>query len=180
VAVTRFGLEGYGVRRAGTFSAKTGATHPVGIITRLALDGYGARRAGTFSGKTPESTGPVVGITGGGRISGGYFSRKRWHELIGELRGEARAEKRVRKKKALVNTAAALNEALDAIDLQIQTAETNRQLHAMEAAIQAAIGAHSVADTIRLTKAAIAHVENIKLVQQLEDDDEAIAILLMN
>jgi hypothetical protein len=55
MAVTRFGLEGYGVRPAGSFSGKTVgaiATHPVGVITRLGLDGYGVRRAGTFGGKT--------------------------------------------------------------------------------------------------------------------------------
>lgn len=54
---TRFGLEGYGVRRAGSFAGKTpgvaGGPHPVGIITRLGLEGYGVRRAGSFAGRVP-------------------------------------------------------------------------------------------------------------------------------
>jgi hypothetical protein len=56
VAVTRFGLEGYGVRRAGSFAGKSAApTHPVGRLTRFGLEGYGVRRAGSFAGKTEAS-----------------------------------------------------------------------------------------------------------------------------
>lgn len=52
-AKTRLGLEGYGVRRAGSFADKTAATtHPVGRLTRFGLEGYGVRRAGSFAGKT--------------------------------------------------------------------------------------------------------------------------------
>lgn len=58
-AVTRFGLEGYGVRRVGSFADKTpgdtGGPHPVGIITRFGLEGYGVRRAGAFDGKTAST-----------------------------------------------------------------------------------------------------------------------------
>ena len=55
--VTRFGLEGYGVRRAGSFSGKTlEGSHPVGKITRFGLEGYGVRRAGSFS-----RSGTIVG-----------------------------------------------------------------------------------------------------------------------
>ena len=54
-ARTRFGLEGYGVRRSGSFAGKTPGLgqHPVSILTRLSSDGYGARRyaAGAFAGK---------------------------------------------------------------------------------------------------------------------------------
>lgn len=51
MAYTRFGLEGYGVRRAGSFSGKvlTDYSHPV---TRFGLEGYGVRRAGSFANKT--------------------------------------------------------------------------------------------------------------------------------
>lgn len=35
--------------------------HPVAKITRLSLDGYGARRAGSFSGKTPHIVVPPSG-----------------------------------------------------------------------------------------------------------------------
>jgi hypothetical protein len=52
-AVTRFGLEGYGVRRAGSFSGKPAAG--LGPITRFGLEGYGVRRAGSFSGKPPST-----------------------------------------------------------------------------------------------------------------------------
>lgn len=63
--VTRFGLEGYGVRRAGSFSGKPLATdgpHPVGIITRFGLEGYGVRRVGSFAGKT-DSGGATPAVT---------------------------------------------------------------------------------------------------------------------
>lgn len=58
MATTRFGLDGYGVRPAGSFAAKTPASsHPVARLTRLSLDGYGARRAGSFAGKTAAAGG---------------------------------------------------------------------------------------------------------------------------
>lgn len=63
---TRFGLEGYGVRRIISFSGKTptvSSSHPVGIITRFGLEGYGVRRAGSFAGKT--ASGPLAGDNGG-------------------------------------------------------------------------------------------------------------------
>ena len=56
---TRFGLEGYGVRRAGSFAGKTESApgRTVGIITRFGLEGYGVRRAGSFAGKTEAESG---------------------------------------------------------------------------------------------------------------------------
>ncbi len=51
-AKTRFGLEGYGVRPAGSFASKTIQAHPVARITRLGMEGYGVRRAGSFAGKS--------------------------------------------------------------------------------------------------------------------------------
>ncbi len=64
VPTTRFGLEGYGVRRAGSFGGKAGLDgHPVSQITRFGLEGYGVRRAGSFAGKQAAGTGPhPVGI----------------------------------------------------------------------------------------------------------------------
>jgi hypothetical protein len=82
VPVTRFGLEGYGVRRAGDFSGKTQAPtsgpHPVGVITRFALDGYGARRAGDFSNKTAT----VVVVAPPEPSHGGFGHRKRKRYLL--------------------------------------------------------------------------------------------------
>ena len=60
---TRFGLEGYGVRRVGSFAGKTTflfGPHPVSIITRFGLDAYGVRRAGSFTGKTTEVISAVL------------------------------------------------------------------------------------------------------------------------
>lgn len=45
---TRFGLEGYGTRRAGPFSGRAPRAG-VGKLTRFGLEGYGARRAGAFA-----------------------------------------------------------------------------------------------------------------------------------
>lgn len=61
--ITRLGLDGYGVRRVGTFAGKTpdfGSSHPVGKIAKLSLDGYGARRNGFFGGKTPSDAGVIA------------------------------------------------------------------------------------------------------------------------
>lgn len=63
---TRFGLEGVGVRRAGSFAGKTAVfsgPHPVVILTRLSADGYGARRykADAFAGKTADAGGKDSG-----------------------------------------------------------------------------------------------------------------------
>jgi hypothetical protein len=96
MAVTRLGLEGYGVRRAGSFAGKAAASsHTVGILTRLALDGYGARRASSFAGKTPD-TGPVTppdtSQVVGGWITGGNFSRGRWRKFLEEIEAERRAK----------------------------------------------------------------------------------------
>lgn len=78
--VTRFGLEGYGVRRAGSFSGKTpdagSGPHPVGILTRFGLEGYGVRRAGDFSGKTSTEA-PPPPPTGQGGASGGWRERRK-------------------------------------------------------------------------------------------------------
>lgn len=67
MAITRLSLDGYGARRAGSFSGKTpgapSGPHPVGEITRLSLDGYGAKRTGSFSGRAGSSSGPhPVGV----------------------------------------------------------------------------------------------------------------------
>jgi len=183
VAVTRLGFDGYGVRRAGSFSAKAGETHPVGIITRLSLDGYGARRAGTFSGKTPEATGPVIGVTGGDRISGGYFSRKRWHEIIGAHRAALRAAEvtRSKKKKAALEKAAQL--AKRALDLaehaEVSALKTDIENLALN--LDAASSAVRVADSLKRAKFAqeIAR-ELIAAIERFEDEEEAIALLLMN
>jgi hypothetical protein len=48
--VSRFGLEGYGVRRAGSFDGKP-APNYTGPVTRLGACGFGAQRAGSFAGK---------------------------------------------------------------------------------------------------------------------------------
>lgn len=87
VAVTRLGLDGYGVRRAGSFAGKTAAgagAHPVGVIARLGLDGYGVRRAGDFSGKTAAGGGgahPVGIIT---RLSLDGYGVKRAGDFTGK------------------------------------------------------------------------------------------------
>lgn len=63
MATTRLGLNGFSVRRTGSFAGKAagGGTHPVGLITRLGLNGFMVRRAGDFTGKTPnEIIGPPV------------------------------------------------------------------------------------------------------------------------
>jgi hypothetical protein len=50
---TRTGLEGYGVKRAGSFANKVlpGGPHLVGKLTRVGVEGYGVKRAGLFTGK---------------------------------------------------------------------------------------------------------------------------------
>src|SRR4051812_44222211 len=92
-AKTRFGLEGYGVRRAGSFASKTqtasvGGPHPVGKITRLGFEGYGVKRAGSFSGKTTDNSNvvviefpPTISMRSGFRVSPSQLTRE-WTGLM--------------------------------------------------------------------------------------------------
>lgn len=76
-ARTRLGLDGYGVRRTGSFSGKTpesGGGHPVARITQPQLGGWGGKRYGSFAGRS-GGTHPVARIT---RMSldGGYGTKR--------------------------------------------------------------------------------------------------------
>ena len=74
--ITRLSLDGYGARRAGSFTGKDGTPPPstVGRITRLSLDGYGAKRAGSFAGRVEIIVPPPAATGGGG-----------WHRHIATL-----------------------------------------------------------------------------------------------
>lgn len=60
MAVTRLGLDGYGVRRAGSFAGKTAEAR---AITRFGLEGFGVRRYSrfAFANKTADTSVAATG-----------------------------------------------------------------------------------------------------------------------
>lgn len=74
MATTRFGLEGYGVRRT-SFSPKPAAgTSSTGPITRFGLEGYGVRRT-TFAPKPASSGGGTDALFESQPIINSYLGR---------------------------------------------------------------------------------------------------------
>jgi hypothetical protein len=116
VPVTRFGLEGYGVRRVGSFSNKTpdagAGPHPVGVLTRFGLEGYGVRRAGNFGSKTVGAVTPTPTPTQAGG-AGGLITFLAWKSPTEAEVEKVRLELRLRKE----------HEKLKKIEKKIATVE---------------------------------------------------------
>ncbi len=148
--VTRFGLEGYGVRRAGSFSGKTpdsgAGPHPVGILTRFGLEGYGVRRAGDFSGKTSTEAPPPPPTGQGGAGSGadsqvdwrwyeGQELRPNWYEYpqeVKRLRAQiARAKKRKKKLERSLSFARGADDLQQRLDAVAKLEERLQRLLAL-------------------------------------------------
>jgi hypothetical protein len=66
VSITRLSVDGYGSRRAGSFSGREEAARPdFQTLTRLSVDGYGVQRNSSFSGRGEAEH----NITGAGGIA---------------------------------------------------------------------------------------------------------------
>ncbi len=210
--VTRFGLEGYGVRRAGSFAGKTpegGGPHPVGVITRFGLEGYGVRRAGSFAGRAQQATGTLsvtegadtaaisgnvliqgtlsategadsASFTGvsirepsvGSSISGGTFSRGRWRAMRDAQDAHRKLTESKRKKKKKRLSAAAIEEAGEAIE----AAKLIGEYPHIGAALNELTGQLEAVNS----EAVIATAQLIKQLVAEQEDEEDIEFLLMH
>jgi hypothetical protein len=187
-AKTRLGEEGYGVRRVGSFAGKTdsgpvGGPHPVGVITRLALDGYGVRRYSSFAGKTlsdqPVTTTRVVGGFFGRQYReygprdprSKYLTKKRWEELLEEVRLEEGFKAPTKAKKAITAIAEAERAAVGlAEDLFEPEAEQ------LARTLVAAERAKTAVETFRRVNDALRQIAEIQA--RIEEDDEDDVLML--
>lgn len=178
--ITRFGLEGFGVRRAGSFADKGFQGHPVGKITRLGPDGYGVKRCGSFANKAAGVTPPQSDHTGSG-ITGGWFSRKKWHDLKDLLEAQRRVEELAEEKSGKEATALdqAAGRAAQALELihQARLDELNKFAR-MQSLLEAAAQAETMAARIRAANQAA--VVATRIIRDLEEEEEAIAFFLLN
>jgi ribosomal protein L15 len=110
------------------------------------------------------------------------FSRKYWEELVAAEAAARRAEERVlqlrseEKKAALESAAQAAKEAIEAADRAEIEVEEVAQL---AAALNAATKARKTADTIVLSDHVIAITRAFQFAVEMEDEEEAIALLLL-
>jgi hypothetical protein len=130
----------------------------------------------------PVDTGSV-----GSSMSGGYFSRKKWHTLIGEIQAErdaARAIKNATQRKAVVPAGVLADQALKAARDAEESAQVASDLRAMTNALQAAAGAKSLSQAIaqanEAKEFARSAIAAMIAYQDFEDEEEAIALLLMH
>jgi hypothetical protein len=178
VPVTRFGLEGYGVRRVGDFSNKTpdagAGPHPVGVLTRFGLEGYGVRRAGDFSSKTVGAIPPPPPVvqTGG---AGGLITFLAWKSPTEAEVEKVRLELRLRKE----------HEKLKKIEKKIATVEKKVATRTVPDGVLANLGSlrERVAELrrdIEITTVDLWAVKDFLGYLRFDDDDEEdIEVLLL-
>lgn len=122
---------------------------------------------------------PQTGATGGDRIVGGTFTRKKWREFK-----EAEAAKRALEEKALelnsdkprkkiISAVRVVEEAID-----LASMEEAANLAKLTAALEAAVGAKRIADTIKQAETAKRYAKAI--IEEIEDEEDSIALLLMH
>jgi hypothetical protein len=126
-------------------------------------------------GAPPPPPPPPVGIDAGSSISGGYFSRGRWHALIGEQieRAEEKARRLKHKKQseALLAAAQAAEEFLESLP-----PEADAGAEALAQTLQAAVNSKEANASIE--QLGMVRREAIRL-KQILDDDEDLAILML-
>lgn len=141
------------------------------------------------TGITPPPPAPDQGSPGGG-ISGGYFSRKRWHEVVGELEAEraAIALKAIRQadqRRAVARAAKVAAAAIEAAREAQESPGVATELRAMNRALEAAAGAKSLRVALERTDAATEFARQavaamIAWQDDEDDEDEAITMLLLS
>ena len=122
----------------------------------------------------------------GGRIVGGQFKRGQWRAIEDAKRATKEAEERAKKlkrKRAREAAEQAAREARAAIEAsrlaQDQDFAAAEQFRAMTAALQALAGAQTITQQMQEANSAMAHARAIQEQIAANDDDEAIAILLL-
>lgn len=123
---------------------------------------------------------PAVGGDAGGSISGGYFSRKKWHALIGELAKEAheRADQ-LKRKKERETVAVAIRASLKAAEDADVFGVGAEPMAAIAATLEAATRATKTAEVLAHVRAIHRHVAELKRQIDENDDEEAEAVELL-
>ena len=130
-----------------------------------------------FGFKVQGSSGAVApGVSVGGSISGGTFSKGRWREIVGQLEAAERARqelldraseiKQAKAKKALQAAAKVAQEAIEEVGRQF---ELERLTSAMQSAAEARKLADVVVESARVKQIAL---ELIAWAEQDEEDTE--------
>ena len=141
-----------------------------------------------FGFKVQGSSGAVApGVSVGGSISGGTFSKGRWREIVGQLEAAERARqelldraseiKQAKAKKALQAAAKVAQEAIEEVGRQF---ELERLTSAMQSAAEARKLADVVVEAARVKQIAvelIAWAEEARLIAE-EDEEETEWLLL--
>lgn len=147
---------------------------------------WGTSWATSWNGSTPAP--PADHPSSGGTISGGYFSRKKWYALIGEIeaeRAQARTIRNAAQRKAVAPAVLLAAKALKAAREAEEDAQVAADLRAMNAALQGAAGAKSLSIAIAQANEAQAFARSamaamIAWQEDEDDEDESIAMLLLS
>lgn len=148
------------------------SVHPVaGAYT---LGGRAQTLTANIAGAQP------AGTDAGGTITGGYFSRKKWHALIGELAKEAheRADQ-LKRKKERETVAVAIRASLKAAQDADVFGVGAEPMAAIAATLEAATRATKTAEVLAHVRAIHRHVAELKRQIDENDDEEAEAVELL-
>lgn len=173
--VSVLGPGGYSRPPYGSFAGKptsTSGPKGTGDFTVLGPSGLPRPPYAGFGGKTAA---PVnVGIDAGSSISGGYFSRKRWHAIVAAREAEKRALK-AKNRKVARQAAEAIHEAREHAEA---AAESERIDTALQGLVATATQTTTTAGTLRQLREIADHIARLRY--ELEDDDEAVTLLLLH
>ncbi len=132
--------------------------------------------APTITTTEPVQTSPDIG----GRIVGGTFSRGRWRNLINARNAQrlaeerAETEKRRKKREALARAA-----KIAAAAIEVATPDVSAALVRLTHALEAAVGAKTVAETITQSRAAVESAKAIlRQIEEDQEEEEAIVLLM--
>lgn len=126
-----------------------------------------------------------VGLPGGGGagilISGSSFTRKRFQEIVAAREARAALERKAQqatgeRQDALTQAARAAEQAISSIEAQ-ETETRKAELAKLTSMMEAASSASKVVRSIQLANAACAYA---KRMTDADDEDEAMALLLLH
>lgn len=159
---------------------------PFSNAVSLGADNSGEGNNWTLqNGPTQSTDYPFVppvstGVDAGSSISGGTFSRGRWHALLATIEAEREAERKARQAKESKRKRRLAWQAAEILREAKEHAEKAAESDRIDAAIaEMAERAKSATLTADLVKELRGHVDRIAaLHREMEDEDEATALLL--
>jgi hypothetical protein len=120
----------------------------------------------------------------GSSITGGYFSKKKWHVVIGEIRAERKAlldanlaKRRRKQQEALEAAAARTREAL--LEAEVTANEAHQEAGRLLAALRAT-GAAKAQDLPHRAREAENAAEALLRAMRDHEDEDAIMLLLLH